>query len=177
MVLYDRELIDDELFSLWAECKPGVRIALFSDSCHSGSVARAVREAVGPERMFAHVDATSPEPRMKGLPWEKAKEVYRKHQDLYDGIQESTPATEKSELQSRVILISGCQDSQTSLDGDENGLFTQNLLEVWNGGEFAGSYPTFHKQIALNMPPWQAPNFFTYGAIDNTFEQGRPFTI
>ena len=33
-----------------------------------------------------------------------------------------------------VILISGCQDNQTSMDGDHNGAFTEQLLKVWNHG-------------------------------------------
>ena len=36
-VLFDRELIDDELYALWGQFQPGVRIIVFSDSCHSGS--------------------------------------------------------------------------------------------------------------------------------------------
>ena len=39
-VLYDRELIDDELYALWGSFEVGVRIAVLSDSCHSGSVLR-----------------------------------------------------------------------------------------------------------------------------------------
>jgi peptidoglycan hydrolase-like protein with peptidoglycan-binding domain len=37
-VLYDREVIDDELYALWSQFAPGVRILVFSDSCHSGTV-------------------------------------------------------------------------------------------------------------------------------------------
>ena len=36
--LYDGELLDDELFEIWMKFQPGVRILLFSDSCHSGTV-------------------------------------------------------------------------------------------------------------------------------------------
>lgn len=38
--LYDGEFLDDELFELWVKFRPGVRILLFSDSCHSGTVLR-----------------------------------------------------------------------------------------------------------------------------------------
>ena len=40
-VLYDRQLVDDELYAMWAMFRPGVRIFVLSDSCHSGSVLRA----------------------------------------------------------------------------------------------------------------------------------------
>ena len=37
-----------------------------------------------------------------------------------------------------MILISGCQDNQTSMDGDHNGAFTEQLLKVWNKGAYRG---------------------------------------
>ena len=39
-VLYDRQLLDDELYAGYARFAEGVRIAVFSDSCHSGTVTR-----------------------------------------------------------------------------------------------------------------------------------------
>lgn len=45
--LYDGLLLDDFLYSLWAQFKPGVRLLLVSDSCHSGSVARVRAAARG----------------------------------------------------------------------------------------------------------------------------------
>ena len=38
-----------------------------------------------------------------------------------------------------VVLISGCQDNQTSMDGDHNGAFTEQLLKVWSQGAFTGA--------------------------------------
>ncbi len=40
-VLYNGHLLDDELFELWHKFKSGVRILVFSDSCHSGTILRA----------------------------------------------------------------------------------------------------------------------------------------
>ena len=39
-VLYDRMMVDDELYNLLARFKSGVRIFVLSDSCHSGTVIR-----------------------------------------------------------------------------------------------------------------------------------------
>ena len=39
-VLWDRQLIDDELYALWSRFAGGVRIVTLSDSCHSGTVVR-----------------------------------------------------------------------------------------------------------------------------------------
>ena len=40
--LYDCQILDDTLFDLWSRFKEGVRIVIFSDSCHSGTIARAI---------------------------------------------------------------------------------------------------------------------------------------
>jgi hypothetical protein len=39
--LFDGEMVDDERAELWTLFNPGVRIVLISDSCHSGTVAKA----------------------------------------------------------------------------------------------------------------------------------------
>src|SRR5919109_753811 len=39
--IYDRQLVDDELYSMFGEFAQGVRILVFSDSCHSGTVTKA----------------------------------------------------------------------------------------------------------------------------------------
>ncbi|WP_345483022.1 hypothetical protein, partial [Actinopolymorpha pittospori] len=51
-----------------------------------------------------------------------------------DDIQTSYPTSDDVDLRVAVLLISGCQDDQLSLDGQRNGLFTQTLRHVWNDG-------------------------------------------
>jgi len=46
-VLYDRQLVDDELYKIWSKFKPGVRILVLSDSCHSGTVPRDIPAFLG----------------------------------------------------------------------------------------------------------------------------------
>jgi metacaspase-1 len=38
--LYDRLVIDDELFEKWKRFRPGVRVLVIADSCHSGTSAK-----------------------------------------------------------------------------------------------------------------------------------------
>lgn len=42
-VLWDGEFIDDELWLILKKFKPGVRVLMFSDSCHSGTMYRNAR--------------------------------------------------------------------------------------------------------------------------------------
>jgi len=45
LVLYDRMLVDDEIFSLLSEFREGVRVHLVFDSCHSGTVFKQLPSA------------------------------------------------------------------------------------------------------------------------------------
>jgi hypothetical protein len=178
-VLYDRQVVDDELYALWAKFKPGVRVAVFSDSCHSGTVAREAVRAVGEDRVARSLDGGNgaEEPRVKGMPDDLIRSVYEANKKTYDEIQKASPPFDKAEIGASVILTSGCQDNQTSLDGDKNGLFTQTLLQVWGKGKFKGGYRLFRKRIAQKMPPWQSPNLFLVGKSDPRFASQHPFSV
>jgi hypothetical protein len=176
---YDRQIIDDELYAAWAAFSPGARVVVLSDSCHSGTAVRAVVSTVRPEAFSeaTEIGDSEPEQRMKAMPADVSERTYAAHKAEYDAIQAKVPAYEKSPIEASVLLISGCQDNQTSADGAKNGLFTQTLLKVWDEGKFRGSYRSFSKRIVKEMPPWQTPNFFTAGKPSRTFEHQQPFTI
>ena len=73
--------------------------------------------------------------------------------------------------------MSGCQDNQTSADGDRNGLFTGTLRQVWDDGAFAGGYRKLLTEVKAAMPPWQSPNFLRLNDPRRTFNRERPFSI
>ena len=75
-----------------------------------------------------------------------------------------------------MILISGCQDNQTSMDGDHNGAFTEQLLQVWDHGTYRGSYAKLHAAIKSRMPASQSPNLFTLGPSARFLKQ-QPFSV
>jgi hypothetical protein len=188
--LYDGELIDDELYLELRRFASGVRVLVLSDSCHSGSVTR-----VAPPRP----DPGTTVGRSKLMPPSIGLRTYEKHKEFYDKLQrdvlkaagkETEPepgrATAPTAVSPRqvaianafkpgVILISGCQDNQTSMDGDQNGAFTEQLLQVWNDGRFSGNYAKFHAVIKSRLPDTQTPNLFTLGDI-SSFVVEQPFT-
>ena len=169
--LYNGELIDDEIHQALGRFKPGVRVLVLSDSCHSGTVTKTMfyaarGAAAGTDRV-----------RYRNMPREVALRTYRAHRGMYDKLQDSSKGDPRAAVRASVILISGCQDNQLSQDGDFNGLFTANLLRVWKEGHFAGSYRTFHSAIVKSMPPDQTPKFFAVGAPSRAFERQRPFTV
>lgn len=172
-VLYDRELVDDELYNSFSKFKPGVGIIVFSDSCHSGTVTRELlyRDLVP----TINRDISKEDVRIKAIPENIQSNVYQKNKEMYNKIQKNSIGA-RSSISATVLLISGCQDNQESLDGDRNGLFTAKLRQVWNNGTFNGDYPAFHKSIVSKMPPTQTPNYFKIGTINPKFEHSKPFT-
>jgi hypothetical protein len=170
-VAYDRQIVDDELYARFGTFADGVRIAMLSDSCHSGSVAKAMFELGKPP-------AQHPEPgRIKALPANVRWPAYLAQKDTYDKIQDSTRPFHEADVVATVLLISGCQDDQTSADGDRNGLFTGTLLGVWKEGAFSGDYPDLAQATADRMPLEQQPNYLRVSKPNAEFEHEHPFTI
>jgi hypothetical protein len=186
--LYDGQLIDDELYFELSRFKAGVRILLLSDSCHSGSVARELAPPPPP-----------PGQRVKLMPESVARRTYQEHQAFYDKLQADVAAAARKtftdpdaalaqvgaaaeatalvgKFNPAVILISGCQDNQTSMDGEHNGAFTEQLLKIWDGGAFRGDYNAFHAHIRSGMPRSQSPNLFVLGRAAAFLKQ-KPFTV
>ncbi|WP_291013255.1 caspase family protein [Hydrogenophaga sp.] len=186
--LYDGQLIDDELYLLLSRFRSGVRVLVLSDSCHSGTVVRAGREPGA---------GASARPRI--MPPAVGMRVYQAHQAFYDRLQEEATRAAGGavidpdvalaqvavnprlgaivkDFQPAVLLISGCQDNQFSMDGDHNGAFTEQVLRVWNHGSFQGNYALFHAKVRAALPPSQSPNLFTLGPAATLLKQ-TPFTL
>jgi metacaspase-1 len=175
--LYDGEHLDDESFDLWKRFAAGVRVLIFSDSCHSGTVSRARRDELSIEAVAAELRTFGiDEPRFRIMPPETAMATYMANKDFYDAIGTSVPPKE-GEPAATVRLISGCQDDQTSADGPFNGLFTSMLLKVWSNGAFKGDYAKFHADIVGRMPKCQRPNHSVIGPAAPAFDGEKPFTI
>jgi len=190
--LFDGQLIDDELYFELSRFAAGVRMLVLSDSCHSGTITRE-RPAPPPAGW-----------RSKLMPIGVGMRVYEAHKAFYDKLQADVakaaggakgvvdpdaalasvtltgPAAQATDMagpfKPAVILISGCQDNQTSLDGDHNGAFTEQLLRVWNHGKWKGGYASFHGQIKAGMPHSQTPNLFVLGPAGNFLKQ-TPFSV
>lgn len=170
--LFDGQLVDDELNAMFAKFSEGVRILIFSDSCHSGTVSRAMDDYGRPTPL----NASGVPLRRRCMPREYLGAVYRDNQDFYDKILKK-PATKEEDIKASALLISGCMDNQYSADGDKNGLFTSQLLAVWKNGKYSGNYKKFWKDIVRRMPREQQPNYYPTGIRNYKFEYQTPFTL
>jgi hypothetical protein len=178
-VCYDRQLVDDELYNLWNQFKNGARIFVLSDSCHSGTITRnrEYQAVAGSDAFAKHYPRTrSGPPRFRGIPPEVAAANYEQNKRQYDSLQFASGSRTRSMMDACVLLISGCQDNQLSNDGDTNGLFTGNLLTVWDDGNFSGNYRAFQQTICEQMPSTQTPNYYVVGTPNPAFEAQTPFT-
>ncbi len=121
---------------------------------------------------------TNAQSPIRAMPPAVGARTSQKHKAFYEGLQLMMPPKSESaqHTSATILLISGCQDSQLSLDGNSNGLFTGTLKRVWNSGGFVGNYKAFHSQIADQMPPYQTPNYLITGSANPAFENQKPYS-
>jgi metacaspase-1 len=201
-VCYDRQLIDDELYTLWQTFKENVQIFVLSDSCHSGTMVKMLISDFVQGKLKSKKDIHSrgfeksdadilvnminksramvlkTAKKTRTMPIENSLNNYFLKKELYQNIQLLTKQKKDIDpILASLIYISGCQDNQTSGDGETNGLFTGNLLSVWNSGGFTGDYQGFFNRILALMPSDQTPNYMKLGRNVEPFEKQKPFTI
>ena len=171
--LHDGMLIDDELYELWTQFDPGVRIFIISDSCNSGTIARNVDASILRSRLRKEGFV----PRVLEL--NRSMIVFHDHLEFYETILNGLAERGVSQktVNAHVRLLSGSQDNQLSYEIGGSGAFTTRLKEVWNTGRFSGNYTSFAKQIVEGMPSHQTPNHYLVGVNSKIYNNEKPFTI
>ncbi len=130
LVLHDRLLIDNVLRRLlWPTFKPGVRVIMVSDSCHSGGAAMSV---VDSEIESNENDTSNGNGfRIRGISQGQAKSHMDSLKEFYDQLKKDMPATPPP-VAAEVLLLAACKEDEKTLDGKDNGVFTKALFDVWN---------------------------------------------
>ncbi len=174
--LYDGQLIDDELFELWADFDQGVRIVMVSDSCHSGTVAKANQfKEIENNKIF--------QPKL--LSYRVAKEVYYANKDFYTEVEASVDPIKIKQVKASIKLLAACADPQVSYTAPfaRNSIFTERLLKVWSDGQFVGTYDEFLSSIREEvesldfLPTKQTPMLYNVGTLRGDFDEEKPFQI
>jgi hypothetical protein len=175
--LYDGQLVDDELFDLWAKFKKGVRIIMLSDSCHSGTVAKAnnFKDKEQEDGIF----------QKKLLSYSVAKNVYYSNKSFYEKIEKKFLNKKPKKIRASIKLMAACQDPEVSytIPFARNSIFTEKLLKVWNNGQFVGTYNDFFETIKEEvsslefLPTTQTPNLYNVGRESEDFDEQKPFQI
>ncbi|MCI0391593.1 MAG: caspase family protein [Acidobacteria bacterium] len=160
-VLFDRNLIDDELTVLWSKFQPDVRILVISDSCNSGTVNQPFQ----------------PGRRTRGIRRRIQVGHMSKFRKNYDAIRSGLPNLERLDIGASVLSLSACEDGQSADDGMENGAFTGALLRVWDNGAFLGDYNLLYDRLLDKNLGIQIPQISLTGSSIINFLKQRPFTI
>jgi len=179
--LYDRQLLDDELYELMEAFKEGTRILVVSDSCHSGTVVRALDE-INFSQMLATGVARSAKSRgfaSRKLPQSIKQSVDEKYREsVYKPIQKNYRNRHQgAKIKASVKLLAACQDDEETLDGEKNGIFTEALMELVHDKGFGNANCEMLIAAVSKRYFFPKPNFFQYGSIIPGFDKGFPFTI
>lgn len=180
MCLYDRQLVDDLLYTDLALFRAGVRIIVVSDSCHSGTVVRAALLEV--MRASPVLTALLGDGQSRAMPADLAVGVYIANQAMYDQQQTDADPAARTTMKASVLLLAACQDLQDAKGGAVHGNFTSALLSVWNGGKYVDvakpSYRDFIARIGQRLgDPTQIPNLFQTGATPPDLALTIPFAL
>lgn len=103
-------LLDDELREIFSDLKPGVRLTVISDSCHSGTVTRAI--PIVPPSVADDIRMRFMDPHLRGD--RELQNVFKarpKRREVY-------PEAEMKEL-----LLAGCKDIEYSYDARIRGVY------------------------------------------------------
>lgn len=186
--LWDTELLDDELYGLLAPASG--RILIVADCCYSapnssGPFFKAL--VAKPLRVLASFDrsggllkqlgiATGTE---RALPGEVYSNLQSQDQQYYADIQAAYPQGKNVALKAAVLYLAACKETETANDSPQNGVFTGALKKIWDQGSFMGSHQTFFEAIKAEVKNGQHPQLVPKGTAktDDTFRNGRPFTI
>lgn len=153
-------LIDDEIHGLFAERKPGVRILLISDSCHSGTVTRAAPpdpEAEGPRPRFMPMGSWLPEAMLPRAPNGKIASVVA----LLAGLSPFAGAVSLGNGQD--LLLAGCAEGPNNFSydakiaGRPNGAFTYYAIKALKRMSATSTYADWHAEIRKSLPSANYP--------------------
>jgi hypothetical protein len=171
--LYDGELIDDEISWYWPKFRPGVKIIMISDSCHSGSVFKAL-----PPRTNEYKELVKVFNKPKIMPAKIRNKLKENKLDAYKSLLEKKKNRkgEKGKVEATVFLLSACKDNQQAMAGDINSLFTSKIIDLYNTGENK-NYKDFLKAISEQIGRIQTPKFSMFGAKNTEFEKQSPFVL
>lgn len=155
--LYDGILLDDKLAGFWRLFEAGVRIVVVAESCFGGGTMRGWEEEA----------ATAPPPPVR-------RPVMRSGAPLRGGAEPAVascigaPPRNADGIHASILLLAACNENQKAGDG----LYTEMLLKVWDGGAFNGSYCELHAEVSRRVTcarGCQAPHILMLGAADAGF--------
>lgn len=178
--LYDRQMLDDEIYECFQAFAEGTRILVVSDSCHSGTITKVA------ELNLSNVlaDGMSQVASSRGMvsrQLPKATErnlLFRFGAALYKPLLEQYKNMRRGKgVKAAVKLLAACQDNQQTLDGRNNGIFTEAFIHILADPASRNANAEMLLEAVSKRYFFPNPNFFQYGSIIPAFDNGFPFEI
>jgi metacaspase-1 len=152
-------LKDDELQQLYGARADGVKLVMFSDSCHSGSVAKFAPITTPPTML----GKAAPVRKVRFLP----PQAYMSARDSAKLGRKRAMRSSSPPGRNEALLMSGCQDVEYSYDawfqGRPNGAFTfvalRELAKLNGSATYAGWHVKIRKALPSQQYP-QSPNLY-----------------
>lgn len=180
--MYDREILDDELFASYQRFGKGVRILIFSDSCHSGTVARAMlTNQPLPEDIFSQEweeFKLTHNAKSRRASFEGCFERYIKFRDIYEEAQKKGSGQPESSINPYVVQIGACKDNQESIEFGAHGYFTSVLLDIFKTPGSLTDYDTLLNTIRkADIGKHQNVSLYHYGNPNYKFLHHFPLSV
>lgn len=180
--LYDRQLIDDELFDTFLQFRDGVRILVVSDSCHSGTVTKVLENDAVDDAIASALQKLEDSGmlRTKEMRDNKPYEQYYAavYQPILNRLKQEAATRRRSQMGASVKLFAACQDNQKAYDGQQNGRFTAMLKQMIDTGKVNKSTSSESLLQLLKVQyQYPTPNLLDYGAIIPAFDRYFPFLV
>lgn len=149
-------LVDDEIHALFAQRRPGVRLVLIADSCHSGTVTRAAGHDADAETStrarFLPIGNWLPEARLpRGASGQPLAALA-----VTSGLSPLAAALSRREDD---LLLAGCREGPNNFSydavirGRPNGAFTYYALKTLKALPAGASYADWHAAITPALLP------------------------
>ena len=179
--LWDGMVLDDELAAQWAKLAAGVRVIFVSDSCHSETMARALRAGVRSTEARELTASMAQAPRRTRLaPVSACAAYFAKNVSSLRRRSKAagSEARSRANTKASVVTIAGCKDDELSSDGTINGWFTENLLAAWDAGSFSGTHRELWQAVTDRMSGGdQHPGWDRFGAKNAALDAQQAFAI
>jgi hypothetical protein len=179
--MYDRELLDDEQYLVYSKFNDGVRILIFSDSCHSGTVAKAIRM-----NDTLPADLTSEtwqdfklnnNARSRMASPEGCINRYFMHQKMYDDLQTKNKKNETT-MGAYVVQFGACRDEQECIEFGGHGYFTSVMLNLLRSPKNLSTYQSLYEAVAkADIKGHQDADLYTYGNEKYSFLNDFPLSV
>lgn len=155
-------IVDDQIYELSQQIKPGVRALMISDSCHSGTVAKFAPIMTPPSTK----NVNSPQRTIRFMP--PSNFLSKKEISKLSDNKKYSPISRGGYL----LLMAGCQDWEYSYDayfnGRPNGAFSFVAIESLSKISTKATYIQWINAIRKMLPSRQypqTPNLFGFSNI------------